>query len=113
MAGDRGWRRGGLWIFVSFALMNRLLEFGSRNLKRLLSWIRSPSGGQAVFLVFAVVILFLLVGAVNRWRHGDGEGSVAVDIIWRVVWITYTICQVWLIFVVVTLLYRWRQRAKG
>ncbi len=90
--------------------MNRLAELGSRNLKGLPPWIRSPSGGQALFLLITVVILFLLVGAVHRWHHGSGENSVAVDIIWRVVWVTYQVCKIWLIVVVVMLVVRWRQR---
>ncbi len=93
--------------------MNWLAEFVSRNLKRLPSWTRSASGPQAVWLLLAVVALFLLVGAVHRWHHGGGENSVAVDIVWRVVWITYQVFKVWLIVVVVMIIYRWSQRSAG
>ena len=99
---------------LSSGRMNRLAEFGSRNLKRLPQSIRSANGSLAVFLLFAVVILFLLVGAVRRWHLGAGANSVAVDIIWRVVWITHVVFEVWLIIVVIVLLSRWwSQRTNG
>jgi hypothetical protein len=113
MAGYRGWRRGGLWILVSFALMSWFTELQSRNLRWLPLWIRSANGSLAVFLLFAVVLLFLLMGAVTRWHHGAGQDSVAVDIIWRVVWITYQVFKVWLIVVAVMLLYRWGRRTSS
>jgi hypothetical protein len=64
---------------------------------------------QSILAAVAIVTgaLFLLMGAVSMWDHGGGRGSAAVDVIWWVVWIVYSLARVALIGVVAMVIYQW------
>ncbi len=46
------------------------------------------------YLALMFVVLAIAVEAIDEWRHGSGEGSIAVDALWRVSLITSRVCQV-------------------
>lgn len=81
-------------------------DFVASRWRRAPYWTRSINGRLAWWLAGITAVLFLLVGVVNRWRHGGGEGSAAVSILWHTVWIAYQCFKIWLIVVIVVLLYR-------
>lgn len=60
-----------------------------------------PYGKQILILAIGVFILIPLVGVLYRFHHGSGSGSIAVDVLWRVVWIVYTLVRLALIVLVV------------
>jgi len=60
----------------------------------------------AAVAIVTVVLLFLL-GAVTEWQNGAGRGSVGVDILWRVVWVLYTLAKLILIAVLIATIRQW------
>jgi hypothetical protein len=58
-------------------------------------------GRLIVLLAVGVALLYPLVGALYDFHHGAASGSLIVDIIWRVVWIGFTLVRLGLIVLLV------------
>jgi hypothetical protein len=52
-------------------------------------------------LVFLVLVLFVLVGAIGNWHDHSGRGSVIIDILWGVIFTSYKISLIGLVIVCV------------
>ena len=49
--------------------------------------------GRILWLIAVMAVLVLAVGAVHEWHTSSGRGSPLVDVLWRVLWIGYTIAK--------------------
>lgn len=72
---------------------------GSRPLVKLQSLL------AAVAIITAV--LFFLTALMRRWHHGAGSGSVGVEVLGWIVWITYTLAKFALVALAVATVYQW------
>lgn len=71
---------------------------------------------QSLLAAVAVVTVALLVldGILMRWRNGSG--SVGVEVLWRVVWVVYTLAKLILVAVLIATIRQWfasRRRSSG
>jgi len=64
------------------------------------------NGWLIFYLALLVAVLVFVVGAVAEWHDGAGQGSIYVDVLWRVTWITFTVLKTTLIVLVVIWGYR-------
>lgn len=60
-----------------------------------------------------VGILFLLVGATYQWHHGAGQDSIVVGVLWRIVWITYTVAKLALVGLLALALSQFLRQRRG
>lgn len=52
------------------------------------------SGWTLVYLALAVGVLIFVVGGIAQWREGSGRDVLAVNVLWHVVWVTYSLLKV-------------------
>lgn len=72
------------------------------------------ANGWLIFYLFLVVaMLVFVVGAIAEWHDGAGKGSVYVDALWRVTWVTFQILKTALIVLLVIWGYRRFIRKEG
>src|SRR5690242_10132420 len=50
-----------------------------------------------LYLAVLFVVLVIVVEAFREWHHGSGEGSIVVDVLWRVTLVTSRVFEVILI----------------
>lgn len=68
--------------------------------------IRRCSTPRAIGIVAVVAgVMFLIVGAVRLWHRGAGRGVVLVDVLWRVVWIGYSLVLIALVGLIAIAIY--------
>ncbi len=70
------------------------------------------NGWLIFYLALLVAVLVFVVGAIAEWHDGAGQGSVYVDALWRVTWVTFQILKTALIVLLVIWGYRWFNRRK-
>lgn len=65
-------------------------------------WPRTNTDWQSLLAGVAIgtALIFVVMGAVAKWRHGGGSGSVAVDTLWRTTWIIYVFAKLLLLAVI-------------
>lgn len=94
------------------SLSQRTLETAARRVQRLAASAAGDpnapiANGLFIFyLAIAFVALAIVVEAVREWHHGAGEGSIFVDVLWRVTWIASTVYEVVLIMLLAIWVYR-------
>jgi hypothetical protein len=109
---ERKRRASGLsWRKKSDRMYGRLLALADSTLRRLPPWI--SRGKLIVLLVVGVLIARPLVGALYDFHHGSARGNLLIDVVWRVVWIGYSLAELAAIVLVVMTAYRYLTRRIG
>lgn len=94
-------------------------SWGQRTLEAITGRVRRLAAGAAgdpnapvanglfiFYMFFLLVALAITEEAIREWRHGAGEGSIFVDVLWHVAWATTSVLEVVLIVLVVIWGYR-------
>jgi hypothetical protein len=62
---------------------------------------RPIRGKYIILLIIGLLIAAPLVGALDNFHHGSARGNVLIDILWRVVWISFSLAQLAAIILIV------------
>jgi hypothetical protein len=73
-------------------------------------WLR---GKGTLLLVLGVLIARPLVGSFYDFHHGSAQGNILVDVLWRVVWIGYSLAELAAIVLVLMAAYRYVNKMMG
>jgi hypothetical protein len=85
-------------------------------------WERLTSPGQVPFvnarviwrLIIAFLILVPLIGRFSDYREGAGHDSLFIQVVWRVVWVSYNLLQVAIVALLLLAIYRYvKLRSSG
>jgi hypothetical protein len=72
------------------------------------------NGWLMFYFALVLTVLVFVVGAVDQWREGAGQGSAFGELIWHVTWITYSLLKAAFLILFGIWGYRrfqrWRQR---
>jgi hypothetical protein len=93
----RGKHRGSRAVDSSGSVVQRLydkfLSVTYGLLERAPSVDRFVRGKYILFLVIGLLIAAPLVGVLDNFHHGSARGNIPIDILWRVVWISFSLAQ--------------------
>lgn len=78
---------------VTQRLYDKFLSVVYGLLERAPSVDRFIRGKYILFLVIGLLIAAPLVGVLDKYHHGSAQGNVLIDILWRVVWISFSLAQ--------------------
>jgi len=71
------------------------------------------NGWLIFYFGLLVAMLVFVVGAVAEWHDGAGQGSIFVDIVWRVSWVGFQMLKTVLIVLLVIWGYRRFTKLRG
>jgi hypothetical protein len=58
-------------------------------------------------LIVAFLILVPVVGRFSDYREGAGHGKLLIEVVWRLVWISYNLLQVAIVALLLLAIYRY------
>lgn len=65
-------------------------------------------------LIIAFLILVPVVGRLSDYREGAGHDDLFIEVVWRVVWVSYNLLQVAIVALLLLAIYRYiKLRASG
>jgi hypothetical protein len=71
----------------------------------------TPGRGKVLLvLALCIAVLYPLVGALSNFHEGSAHGSVIVDVLWRVVWIGFSLLELALILLLIATVSRYGSR---
>ncbi|HKB50386.1 MAG TPA: hypothetical protein VKC63_03025 [Solirubrobacterales bacterium] len=94
-------------LALAYGLVARVPGFGGRSAKEIEVADRPNRGKLIALLAVCVALLYPLIGAFYDFHHGSGQGSVVVDVLWRVVWVGYSFARLALIVLLAMAAYRY------
>lgn len=86
---------------VTQRMYDKFLSVVYSLLERMPAVERPIRGKYIILLIIGLLIAAPLVGALDNFHHGSARGSVFIDILWRVVWIVFSLAQLAAIVLVV------------
>jgi len=96
---------------------SQIFRTATSRFQRAAGWLaanpNSPivSGWALVYLGLVVAVLIFAVGGIAQWREGSGQDVVAVNVLWHVVWVTYSLLKVlFLVFLALWIVRHYRNR---
>lgn len=100
---------GGLQVLTFRAVA--LAEGLGRRLTKKGNLDKFDGGKRIALFTVAIVLLYPLVGILYDFHHGSASGNLAVNVLWAVLWIGFTVIR--LIFIVLLVKTAYRYLMKG